>query len=113
GFEAGGDDYLVKPFSVAELLVRIRGLLRRTRPAGPELVYRDLRFDPAARRASRGGREILLSPRESALLELLLREAGPPVAGREAPRAVWENDAFPNVVDRYVSYLRRKLGEPP
>jgi two-component system, OmpR family, response regulator MprA len=113
GFEAGGDDYLVKPFAVAELLVRLRALLRRTRPAGRELAYRDLRLDPEARRATRAGREIPLSARESALLELLLREAGRTVTRSEALAAVWDGEAFPNVVDRYVSYLRRKLGGPP
>jgi two-component system, OmpR family, response regulator MprA len=113
GFEAGGDDYLVKPFAVAELLVRLRALLRRTRAPGRELTYRDVRLDPSARRASRAGREILLTARESALLELLLREAGRTVTRAEALRAVWAGDALPSVVDRYVAYLRRKLGEPP
>ena len=114
GFEAGGDDYLVKPFAVAELLVRLRALLRRTRSAGEELAYHDLRLDPSLRRARRGGREIELTPRESDLLELLLREAGRAVTREEALRVVWADaDALPNVVDRYVAYLRRKLGEPP
>jgi DNA-binding response OmpR family regulator len=108
-----GDDYLVKPFAVAELLARVRALLRRTRALGDELAYRDLRLDPQTRRAVRGGREIRLSPKESALLELLLREAGRTVTRLEALNDVWaDSDALPNVVDRYVAYLRRKLGKP-
>ena len=114
GFDAGGDDYLVKPFAVAELLVRVRALLRRTREADRELAHRDLRLDPVARRAVRGGREIALTARESALLETLLRAVGRTVTRAEALRAVWDEDgALPNVVDRYVAYLRRKLGDPP
>ncbi len=114
GFEAGGDDYLVKPFAVAELLVRVRALLRRGRELGRELAHRDLRLDPAARRAVRGGREIELTGRESALLELLLGNVGRTVTRGQALAAVWsERAAMVSVVDRYVSYLRRKLGEPP
>jgi two-component system, OmpR family, response regulator MprA len=114
GFDAGGDDYLVKPFAVEELLVRVRALLRRTREPDRELVHRDLRLDPTARRAVRGGREIALTARESALLEVLLREVGRTVTRGEALRAVWDEDgALPNVVDRYIAYLRSKLGEPP
>ena len=114
GFDAGGDDYLVKPFAAAELLVRLRALLRRTRPPGEELVHHDIRLDPSSRHARRGGHEISLTARESDLLELLLREAGRTVTRTKALQVVWaESDALPNVVDRYVAYLRRKLGEPP
>jgi len=114
GFQAGGDDYLVKPFATEELLVRVRALLRRTRPPGRELAHRDLRLDPSAHKAMRGGREIVLTARESALLELLLREAGRTVTRGQALREVWvEKGALASVVDRYVAYLRRKLGEPP
>jgi len=113
GFEAGGDDYLVKPFATEELLIRIRALLRRTRPLVGELVHHDLHLDPSSRRARRGTREIPLTERESALLELLLREAGRAVTRGEALRSVWHDSAeMPNVVDRYVAYLRQKLGEP-
>ena len=114
GFDAGGDDYLVKPFATEELLVRVRALLRRTRPPGRELAHRDLHFDPSSHTAFRGGREIVLTARESALLELLLREAGKTVTRGHALREVWgERGALASVVDRYVAYLRRKLGEPP
>jgi len=114
GFEAGGDDYLVKPFAVAELLVRVRALRRRGRELGRELAHRDLRLDPAARRAVRGGREIELTGRVRALLELLLGNVGRTVTRGQALAAVWsERAAMVSVVDRYVSYLRRKLGEPP
>jgi two-component system response regulator MprA len=113
GFEAGGDDYLVKPFATEELLVRIRALLRRTRLPAGELVHHDLHLDPSSRRARRGTREIPLTERESALLELLLREAGRAVTRGEALRSVWHDSAaLPNVVDRYVAYLRQKLGDP-
>jgi two-component system response regulator MprA len=114
GFDAGGDDYLVKPFAIEELLVRLRALLRRTRAPAEELVHRDLRLDATAHIAVRAGREIRLTARESALLELLLREAGRTVSRRGALREIWtDSGALENVVDRYVAYLRRKLGEPP
>jgi two-component system response regulator MprA len=114
GFDAGGDDYLVKPFATEELLVRLRALLRRTRPPQEELAHRDLRLDLVSHTAIRGGRTIPLTARENALLELLLREAGRPVTRARALREVWDDsDVLPSVVDRYVAYLRRKLGEPP
>jgi two-component system response regulator MprA len=114
GFEAGGDDYLVKPFAIAELLVRVRALLRRGVIVDDPLAYRDLTLDPVLRRAVRGGRAIDLTQRESALLALLIRNAGVVVSRSRALDDVWV-DGVPgsNVVDRYISYLRRKLGEPP
>jgi two-component system response regulator MprA len=114
GFEAGGDDYLVKPFAMAELLVRVRALLRRGVIVEDMLSYRDLTLDPVLRRALRGGREIDLTQRESALLELLIRNAGVVVSRSRALADVWaDGGAGSNVVDRYISYLRRKLGDPP
>ncbi len=114
GFDAGADDYLVKPFAVAELLVRVRALLRRGRPLDETLAYHDLRLDPSARRASRAGREITLTERETALLELLIRNAGLVVSRAQALDEVWAGGQVGySVVDRYVAYLRRKLGEPP
>jgi two-component system, OmpR family, response regulator MprA len=114
GFDAGGDDYLVKPFAMPELLVRVRALLRRGRVVDDNLAYRDLRLDPTARRVLRAGREIVLTERETALLELLIRNAGLVVSRSTALAEVWDDGgATSNVVDRYVAYLRRKLGDPP
>src|SRR5262249_40360027 len=112
GLDAGADDYLVKPFAPEELLARIRALLRRGTVAGEVLAFDDLSFDVESRSASRGGREIALSAREADLLELLLRNARQVIGRPQALERVWGGAAGPNVVDRYVSYLRRKLGEP-
>jgi two-component system, OmpR family, response regulator MprA len=115
GLEAGADDYLVKPFAVDELVARLRALTRRARDAdgGSLLAYADVVLDVSARTANRGGRTIELTPREAALLELLLRSAGRPVSRDRALELIWDTAAEPNVVDRYVTRLRRKLGEPP
>jgi two-component system, OmpR family, response regulator MprA len=114
GFDAGADDYLVKPFAIEELLVRVRALLRRGRPVEESRVYRDLRLDAGARVAFRAGREIKLTERETALLDLLIRNAGLVVSRAQAVREAWEDGAVGfNVVDRYVAYLRKKLGDPP
>ena len=115
GLEAGADDYLVKPFAVQELIARLRALTRRGGDglAGALRSYGDLSFDSAARRAVRGGRAIELTGREADLLELLLREPGRVVTRERAIEEIWEDAAEPNVVDRYVTRLRRKLGTPP
>jgi two-component system response regulator MprA len=112
GLDAGADDYLVKPFAPEELLARIRALLRRGNVSGELLAFGDLSFDVESRTATRGGREIQLSAREADLLELLLRNARQVIGRDQALQRVWGGTAGPNVVDRYVSYLRRKLGEP-
>jgi two-component system response regulator MprA len=111
GLEAGADDYLVKPFAVDELVARLRALTRRGQ--GSLLAYADLVLDVGTRTASRGGRMIELTGREADLLELLLRSAGSPVSRERALDEIWDAAAEPNVVDRYVTRLRRKLGEPP
>jgi two-component system response regulator MprA len=111
GLEAGADDYLVKPFAVAELIARLRALTRRS-DGGPLLSYADLVLDISSGSATRSGRAIALTGREAALLELLLRDATRTVTRTRAIDEIWGGAAEPNVVDRYVTRLRRKLGEP-
>jgi two-component system, OmpR family, response regulator MprA len=113
GLEAGADDYLVKPFAVQELVARLRALTRRGRTPEPVLAYADLTLDTVAQAARRGGRQLELTGREAALLELLLREAGRVVSRDRALSEIWSGAAESNVVDRYVARLRRKLGDPP
>jgi two-component system, OmpR family, response regulator MprA len=113
GLEAGADDYLVKPFAVQELVARVRALTRRGKPADGLLAYADLTLDAGRRIATRSGRPVQLTGRESALLELLLRETGQIVTRERALHEIWDDAAEANVVDRYVTRLRRKLGEPP
>jgi two-component system response regulator MprA len=115
GLDAGGDDYLVKPFAAEELLARIRALLRRGSEPEDVLAYADLVFDVGERAATRAGRELGLSSREADLLELLLLNRRRVVPRELALERVWGGPAAAslNVVDQYVSYLRAKLGEPP
>jgi two-component system response regulator MprA len=112
GLEAGADDYLVKPFAVQELVARLRALTRRGQPSD-SLAYADLSLDLAARTATRGGRALELTGREAALLELLLRRPGSVVTRARALQEIWDDAAEANVVDRYITRLRRKLGDPP
>jgi two-component system response regulator MprA len=115
GLDAGADDYVVKPFAAEELLARVRALLRRGREPTEVLACGDLVLDLRSRSARRGDRELVLSERETDLLELLLRNQRTVVTRELALARVWGSPAAAsrNVVDRYVSYLRRKLGEPP
>jgi two-component system, OmpR family, response regulator MprA len=115
GLDAGADDYLVKPFEVEELTARVRALLRRNAPPVEQLAFADVTLDPEAGVARRGGRELELTRREAQLLEVLLRNARAVVTRERALEEVWggEGEATPNAVDRYVAYLRRKLGDPP
>ena len=115
GLDAGADDYLVKPFATEELLARIRALLRRGREPAEVLAFGDLVLEVSSRTARRGNRDLALSGREAALLELLLRNSRQVVSRELALERVWGGvaAASPNVVDRYIYYLRRKLGEPP
>jgi two-component system response regulator MprA len=112
GLEAGADDYLVKPFAVQELIARLRALTRRGSDSTRLLSYGDLTLDVQSRAATRAGRAIELTGRETALLELLLREQGRTVTREHAIEEIWGGGAEANVVDRYVTRLRRKLGPP-
>ena len=115
GLEAGADDYLVKPFAVQELIARLRALTRRGSDGHTAEIrsYADLTLDVQSRKATRGARPIELTGREAALLELLLRETGRVVTRERALEEIWDDGAEANVVDRYVTRLRRKLGAPP
>jgi two-component system response regulator MprA len=115
GLDSGADDYLVKPFASQELLARVRALLRRGLEPAEVLTYGNLAFDVDSRSARRGGRALGLSGREADLLELFLRNPRRVISRELALERVWGGAASAslNVVDRYVSYLRRKLGEPP
>ena len=115
GLEAGADDYLIKPFAIQELVARLRALTRRGSDAhaGGLRSYGDLTLDVDARKAVRAGRPIDLTAREVDLLELLLREPGRVITRERAIEEIWDDGAEANVVDRYVTRLRRKLGTPP
>jgi two-component system response regulator MprA len=111
GLDAGADDYLVKPFATDELLARVRALLRRGKVPEEILAHGELTLDLATREVQCGSLSIALSPRESALLELLLRNARRVVSREQAIAEIWNGAATANVVDRYVSNLRRKVGD--
>lgn len=115
GLDAGADDYVVKPFSFAELSARVRALLRRGARARPAVLQvGDLRLDPALHQAWRGDDEIKLSPKEMALLELFMRHPHEVVTRTQILEHVWDFafDGLSNVVDQYVSYLRKKVDKP-
>ncbi|MEU9126925.1 response regulator transcription factor [Kitasatospora sp. NPDC048540] len=122
---AGGDDYVTKPFSLAEVVVRLRGLLRRATPSGPErvappahaLVLGDLVLDEQAREVTRAGDTVDLSPTEFALLHLLMSHPRQVLSKAQILDAVWSYDfgGQAHVVELYISYLRKKIdaGRPP
>ena len=112
GLDAGADDYLVKPFALPELTARLRALARRGGAGAEQLAAADLVLDLSRRVVTREGREIELTAREAALLELLMRHPRSVVSRQMAIDSVWDEAVSDNVVDTYVGYLRRKLGEP-
>jgi len=113
GLDAGADDYAVKPCALAEILARLRALLRRGGGGGPVLRYGDLELDPGKGTASRAGRRLDLRPREYALLEFFLRHPEDVLTRTRIYDHVWEHDydGLSNVLEVYVRYLRTKLEE--
>ena len=115
GLDAGGDDYLTKPFSIAELLARLRAVLRRQRPQATNVLrVGNLELDLMTHEARRGGETIALTPREFALLEFLLNASPKPVSKTAIVEHVWDQhfDSETNVVNVYIKLLRRKIDLP-
>ena len=116
GLGIGADDYLAKPFHLTELVARIRALARRSRRAlPPRLTYGDLELDSAHRTVTRAGSAVGLTPKEFAVLEVLLGAEGAVVSTEEILERAWDDatDPFTNAVRMTISRLRAKLGDPP
>jgi DNA-binding response OmpR family regulator len=115
GLSLGADDYLPKPFAMAELVARVRALARRTRPARPAtLKWNDIWLDPARHTAGRGSADMRLTNREFAVLEEMIASDGALVSAEELMERVWDDklDPFSNIVRVTILTLRRKLGDP-
>jgi two-component system, OmpR family, response regulator VanR len=115
GLSLGADDYLPKPFAMAELVARVRALARRTRPAHPAILkWHDIWLDPARHTAGRGDVDVRLTNREFAVLEELITSDGALVSAEALMERVWDDtlDPFSNIVRVTILTLRRKLGDP-
>ena len=114
-FDAGADDYLVKPFHLDELLVRVNALLRRSQnrqePEHQQLRVDDLVIDLQERKVTRAGKEIILTPKEYKLLELLVQAGGKPVSKQTIASKVWDInfETGTNTIEVYINYLRNKI----
>jgi two-component system OmpR family response regulator len=115
GLDSGADDYLVKPFALAELHARLRSLVRRGRPARPTVLkIGDLTLDPARREVRRGDEPIDLSAKEFSLLEALMRRPGDVFSRLDLIEQAWDiaYESRSNIVEVYIGRLRRKIDEP-
>lgn len=117
GFDAGADDYVVKPFELRELQVRLRALLKRAATSAPPpvvLQVADLQLDSQAKTVHRAGQAIMLTAKEFKLLEYLLQHAGQVVSRTAIAEQVWDThfDTGTNFIDVYINYLRRKIDRP-
>jgi heavy metal response regulator len=112
GLNSGSDDYLAKPFAFAELLARVRALLRRSeQERGAEIRFADLRLDPVTHKVWRKDKEIDLTAKEYSLLEFFMRNPNQVLTRTTIAENVWDYifDSFTNIIDVYVNYLRKKI----
>jgi two-component system response regulator MprA len=112
GLDAGADDYVVKPFAIAEVVARLHALTRRGRDQSARLSFAGIVLDTETNTVERGGGVIALTAREAELLEMLLRDPRTVLSRGAAVERIWRGAAVENVVDRYVARLRHKLGDP-